>query len=86
MERVLNRLQPHGLGIEVAEIVLHEADEPDTVGHLLDADTLAGEHGAEVDLAALVANAAAVGDQRSSVTKRILEIAQPLVGSGRFFV
>jgi hypothetical protein len=36
--------------IEEAQVVVHEADEPDLVGHLLDADVLAGEHGAEMDL------------------------------------
>ena len=62
MERVLDRLKPRGLGIEVAEIVLHEADEPDAVGDLLDANLLSGEHGTDVNFAALVADAAAVGD------------------------
>ena len=32
--------------IEVAKIVLHEADEPDFVANLLHADLLAGEDGA----------------------------------------
>ena len=32
--------------IEVAEIVLHEADEPYFIGDLLNADFLAGEDGA----------------------------------------
>ena len=60
---------------------MHEADEPDAIGHLLDADALTGEHGAKVDFAALEADAAAVGDQCGSVMERILEIAQSPVGS-----
>lgn len=32
--------------IEVAEILLHEADEPEFIGDLLDSDLLAGEKGA----------------------------------------
>ena len=65
---------------------MNEADEPDAVGDLLDADQLAGEHGAQVDFAALVADTASVRDQVGSVIKRILEIAQSLVGPGRFYV
>jgi len=65
---------------------VHEADEPDAVGDLFDTNQLASEDGAEVDFAALEANMAAVGDQRGSVMEWIFEIAQSLVGSGRFFV
>jgi hypothetical protein len=32
--------------IEVAEIILHKADEPDFIGDLFDADLLAGEDSA----------------------------------------
>ena len=32
--------------IKVSEVVLHEADEPDSVANLFDADFLAGEHSA----------------------------------------
>jgi len=53
---------------------------------LLDADQLAGEHGADVDFSPFVAEATTVRDQRGSVMKRLLEIAQPLIGSGRVFV
>jgi hypothetical protein len=38
--------------IEEAEVVVHEADEPDFVSDLLDADVLTGEDLAEIDLAA----------------------------------
>jgi hypothetical protein len=41
----LERFEPAGLVIEVSEIVTHEADEPDSVVGLLDADILAGEDG-----------------------------------------
>lgn len=37
--------------IEVFQIMLQEGDLPDAVVHLADADELAGEHDAEVDLA-----------------------------------
>jgi len=49
-----------GLDVKITQIVCHEADQPDTVGHLSDADQLAGEHGVEVDFAPFVADAAGV--------------------------
>ena len=65
---------------------MHEADEPDAVGDLLDADQLPGKHGAKVDLAALVAEPTAVGDLGGQVMKRILEILEAPVGPRGFFV
>jgi len=41
---------------------VHEADEPDTVRDLSDADQLAGEDGADVDFSPFVAKATAVRD------------------------
>jgi hypothetical protein len=41
---------------------MHEGDEPDFIAHLLDPHVLAGEDGAEIDLSAPEADAAAVGD------------------------
>ena len=38
--------------IEEAQVVLHKADEPDFIANLLDADVLASEGGAEIDLGA----------------------------------
>ena len=49
--------------IEVSEVVVHEAAEPDVVGDLRHADFLAGEDGAEIDLSPFVADAATVGDE-----------------------
>jgi hypothetical protein len=36
--------------VEVAEIIVHKADQPNLVAHLFDADALAGEDDAEIDL------------------------------------
>ena len=68
--------------IEVSEIVVHEADEPDFIGDLLDADLLAGEDGAQVDFPAFVTDPAATGDSGGEVMDRIVEIAQSFVGPG----
>ena len=43
-ERILVRLAPAGFVIEVAEIVVHEGDEPDVVAHLFHADVLPRQH------------------------------------------
>ena len=45
LEGAFDGLQPAGFVIEVTEIVVHEADEPNVVADLLDADLLAGKHG-----------------------------------------
>jgi hypothetical protein len=42
--------EPAGLVVEVAEIIVREADQPNAVVSLLDADGLAGEHLTEIDL------------------------------------
>lgn len=69
--------------IEVSEIVVHDADEPDALAHLFDADSLAGEDVAQVDLAPVVADAATVGDGGCPIVERIVEVAQAPVGPGR---
>lgn len=56
--------QPAGLVVEVSQIVVHEADEPDVVAGLLDADGLSVEDGTEIDLALMEANTAACGDDQ----------------------
>ena len=63
---ILDRLEPARLIVEVAEIVVHEGDEPDPVAHLLHPDVLAGKDLTQIDLPALVADPAAVGDGRRS--------------------
>ncbi len=45
--------------VEVAEIIVHEADEPNLLADLLNADALAGEDGAEIDLLPIEADAPA---------------------------
>jgi len=47
--------------VEVAEIIVHEADEPNVLAHLFDADALTGEDDAEIDLLPIEADAPACG-------------------------
>jgi hypothetical protein len=45
--------------IGVSEIIVHEADEPNVLAHLLDADALAGEDDTEIDFLPIKADAPA---------------------------
>jgi hypothetical protein len=56
-------LQGFLLQIDEAEIVAHEADDPNAVVDLLDAEPLTGKDGRDVDFLAVDADAAAGGDQ-----------------------
>jgi hypothetical protein len=42
---------------------MHEADEPNTVIDLLDSSFLSSQHGRDIDLPAVDADAAAIGHQ-----------------------
>ena len=66
-ERVVEGLQSLLFQVEVAEIVMHEAYDPDAVVDLLDADTLTGQHVREVDALAVHADASAGGDHDFAV-------------------
>ena len=68
--------------IEETQVIFHKADEPDFIADLLDADVLAGEDGAEIDLAAADADAAALGDGDGSVMEWILKLAQSAIPAG----
>ena len=67
--------------IEVAEIVVDEADEPDVLADLFDPHLLAGEHLTKIHLAAVETDPAAVGDHRGPVVERIVEFTQSLIGA-----
>jgi hypothetical protein len=58
---------------------VHEGDEPDVLLHLLDAHLLSRKHLADIDLAPLVAEAAAGGDDRRPVVRRILKFFQSFI-------
>ena len=67
--------------VEIAQIIVHEADEPNLLADLLDADALAGEDGAEIDLAAIEADAPACGHGGGPVVERVIELRQASVGT-----
>jgi len=67
------------LQVEVAEIIVHETDEPNAVADFLDTKSLAGEHGRDVDLFAVQAEAAAGGDETLAVVEGIFEVRQAAI-------
>ena len=60
--------------IEEAQVIFHKADEPDFIADLLNADVLAGEDGAEVDLPFAEADTAALGDGDGAVVERVVKL------------
>ena len=66
--------------IEEAQVVLHEADEPDLVGKLVDADRLATEGLTEIDSAPADADASAARDDGGAVVKRVVELSGSAIG------
>jgi hypothetical protein len=78
----LKGFEPASLVVEVSQVVVHEADEPDALVGLPDADLLAGEDRAEVDLALFVADAAAGCDCDRLVVEGIVELRQAPTSAG----
>jgi hypothetical protein len=72
-------LQGFLLQVEVSEIVMHEADEPNAVIDFLDAESLTGERGRDVDPLAMQAEPSACSDEKVSVMERIGKIGQAVL-------
>ena len=78
-----NNLVPNGLSrgckdllfeIDEAEIVVHEADDPNAVVDFLDAQALSGQQGRDVDALSMHADAATGGDEDVAVVKWVGEL------------
>ena len=78
LEGIRGAFDAPGLVIEEAQVVVHEAHQPDLLGDLLDADVLSGEHLTEIDLATPDADAAAGRDGDGAIVEGILQL-----GAGR---
>jgi hypothetical protein len=76
-------LQGFLLQVEVSEIIAHEADEPNAVVDLLDAESLARQHGRDVDFLATQAEASASGHQNVAVVERVGQFRQAVVTACR---
>ena len=59
--------------VDVAKIVLHEAYDPNAFIDLLDADTLTGQHGRDVDAFAVHGDVAASGHQHIAIVQWVGE-------------
>jgi hypothetical protein len=64
-----------------SQVVVHEAHDPDSIRHPLDADVLASEGKAQVDLSLAEAEATATGHGCLAVVERISEWSETTVGS-----
>ena len=69
------------LQIEVAEIVVHEACEPNAVVDFLDTECMASKDGLDIDVFAMQADAAARRDQNITVVERVSQLRQPVTGA-----
>jgi hypothetical protein len=49
-ERIVDGLQGSPFQIDIAEIIVHEADEPDAVVDFVYSELLTGKHGRDIDL------------------------------------
>jgi len=73
------------LQIDVTEIVVHEADQPNSVVDLFDAHGLNGERSAEVYFLFVNADSSAAGDESCPIVEQIGEFTDAAVRtSGRF--
>jgi hypothetical protein len=60
---------------------VHEADEPNAVIDFLDAESLTGERGRDVDPLAMQAEPPASSDEKVSVMERIGKIGQAVIAA-----
>src|SRR3981189_3803873 len=81
-KRVVERLQSFFLQIDVAEIVLHKADQPNTFFDFFDPQGLSCEDRAEINFFAVQTDASAVGDVNDAVVKRISKFWQGALAGG----
>jgi hypothetical protein len=60
-------LQGFLLQVEISQIIVHEADEPNAIIDFLDAEFLAGQNGGDIDPLAMQAESSASGAARFTV-------------------
>src|SRR5260370_40421619 len=81
LKRAADRFEPACLVGEVAEVILHKADQPNLLADLLDADALAGEDRAEIDFLPIKADAPACGHGDGPVVEWVIKFQQASVGT-----
>jgi hypothetical protein len=80
-EGILQGLQGFFLQINIAEIVIHKTDQPYAVVNFFDADGLACERNAEVDLLVIEAKTPAAGDHDGAVVERVVRFRDAEIGA-----
>ncbi|MGV0877561.1 hypothetical protein V6767_10465 [Martelella sp. FLE1502] len=63
----------------MSEIIAHEADQPNAIVDLLDAEFLTGEHGRDIDLLPRHADTTACRDDDVAVVEGVFHIRQALI-------
>ena len=83
VRRDLQGFEPASLVVEVSQIIIHKADQPNPLVGLFDSDGLASEDLAEIDLLPVEADAAAGCDGGSPVMEWVIDVRQAPIGSWR---
>src|SRR4029077_10854358 len=81
-KRVVERLQSFFLQIDIAEIVLHKADQPNAFFDFLDSHRLTREDRAEINFFTMQTDASTAGDVDGAVVKRIGQFRQSAIVAG----
>ena len=79
--RIYQGLQSSFLQVNIAEIVIHKAVEPDPEVGFFEADGLTGERSTEIDFLAVQTQSAATGDHNGAVVEGIVRFRNALIGS-----
>jgi len=74
-------LQGFFLQIDVTEIIVHKADQPNTLVDFFDAHSLTRKRSAEIDLLFEDADPSAAGNQNGPIVERIGELSDAAVSS-----
>jgi hypothetical protein len=83
VRRICERFEPASLVVEVSEIIIAKADEPNAIVGLFDSDGLAGEDPAEIDLLPIEADAVAGRDGGGPVMEGIVDFREASIGPRR---
>jgi hypothetical protein len=74
-------LQGFLLQVEISQIIVHEACEPNAVVDFLDAELLAGQDGRDIDPLAMQAESSAGGDDDVAIMEGIGQFRQAGIGA-----
>ena len=79
-KRVVQRLQRFFLQIDVAQIIVHKTDQPNSFFDFLQTDRLTGEDRAEINFLAMQADSSTAGNLDGFVVERISQLRQTAIG------